>query len=146
MPHLPARNFLDLETTLPEAASKSFWLKGSAWQFPDYNNTETFINRLVRNEILVGDPVVKAALQGDSQEIPSRTVRHRFSQVTGLTQSHIRQIERARRAAALLGEGKSILDTVVEAGYFDQPHLTRALKQWVGHTPSRLIQLSNLPD
>ncbi len=43
MPHLPARNFLDIETILPEAASKSFWLKGSAWQFPDYENVDTFL-------------------------------------------------------------------------------------------------------
>ena len=42
MPHLPTRDFLDVETILPEAASQSFWLKGSAWQFPDYDNVETF--------------------------------------------------------------------------------------------------------
>src|SRR5437899_8158551 len=36
MPHLPTRAFLDKETILPGAARKSFWLKGSAWQFPDF--------------------------------------------------------------------------------------------------------------
>ena len=38
MPHLPARRFLDTETILPDAASRSFWLKGSAWQFPNHEN------------------------------------------------------------------------------------------------------------
>src|SRR5512139_3443999 len=47
MPHLPTRNLLDGETILPAAASCSFWLKGSAWQFPDYENVEAFVNRLV---------------------------------------------------------------------------------------------------
>jgi hypothetical protein len=142
MPHLPIRNFRDVETVLPGAASNSFWLKGSAWQFPDYNNVETFVDRLVHDELLVCDPVVKTALQDHPQDVAERTVRHRFLQATGLTQSHIRQIERAQRAATLLREGFSILDTVDAAGYYDQPHLTRSLKQWVGHTPAQIIEMS----
>ena len=142
MPHLPARDCLDLETILPGAASHSFWLKGSAWQFPDYDNAETFVDRLVRDDVLVRDPVVNAVLQGQPQEMSARTVRHRFLRATGFTQSHIRQIERAQRAAALLQQGVSILDTVFEAGYFDQPHLTRSLKQWIGHTPAQIIRMS----
>jgi AraC-like DNA-binding protein len=145
MPHLPTRNFLDTETILPGAASQSFRLKGSAWQFPDYDNVETFVDRLARDEVLVRDPVVSAALQDQLPEMPSRTVRHRFLRATGLTQSHIYQFERAKRAAALLGQGVSILDTVYEAGYFDQPHLTRSLKQFIGHTPAQIIRMRS-PD
>src|SRR3990172_7132452 len=74
MPHLPARHMLDTETTLPGAASNSFWLYGSAWQFPDYENVDTFVNRLVD-----------------------------------------------------------------EAGYYDQPHLTRSLRHWIGHTPAQIL-------
>jgi AraC-like DNA-binding protein len=140
MPHLPARDCLDTETILPGAASQSFWLKDSAWQFPDYDNVETFINRLVRDEVLVCDPIVNAALQGRLRDTPSRTVRHHFLRATGLTQSHIHQFQRAKQAAALLEEGVSILDTVDEAGYFDQPHLTRALRQWIGYTPAQIVR------
>jgi hypothetical protein len=142
MPHMPTRRNLDTETILPTTAGKSFWLKGSAWQFPNYENVDTFVNRLVRDEILSFDPLVNAVLEGQPQEIAPRTVRHRFLRATGLTQTSIYQIERAQRAAALLREGSSILDTVYEAGYFDQPHLTRSLKQWVGHTPAEIIRLS----
>ena len=144
MPHLPAKNFLDAETTLPGAASQAFWLKGSAWQFPDYSNVETFVDRLVREELLVCDPVVNAVLQDQPQEMSPRTVRHRFLQATGLTQNHIRQHERALQAARLLQQGVSILDTTYELGYFDQPHLTRSLKQFIGHTPAQIAQLSQL--
>ena len=45
---------------------------------------------------------------------------------------------RRARVLALLRQGCSILDTVEDAGYFDQPHLTRALKRWVGHTPAQV--------
>ena len=143
MPHLPASNFLDAETILPEAASRSFWLKGSAWQFPDHENAETFVERLVRNDVLVRDPLVEAMLRGQPQGLSARAVRHRFLRVTGLAQSRIRQVERAQRAAALLRQGTPVFDTVYEVGYFDQPHMTRSLKQWVGHTPAQIYRLSN---
>jgi hypothetical protein len=42
----------------------------------------------------------------------------------------------------MLRQGLPILDTVEEAGYFDQPHLTRSLKQFVGRTPAEIIRLS----
>jgi hypothetical protein len=142
MPHLPPRDFLDVETILPGAASHSFWLNGSAWQFPDYDNVETFIDRLVREDVLVRDPVVNTVLQDQPQEVASRTVRHRFVRTTGLTQSHIRQMKRAQQATVLLQQGVSILDTVYEVGYFDQPHMTRALKQFIGHTPGQIVQMS----
>jgi hypothetical protein len=142
MPHLAMRNVLDTETILPEATSRSFWLKGSAWQFPDQENAETLVERLVRNDVLVRDPVVNAAIQDRPQALSPRTVRHRFLRATGLTQSRVRQVERAQRAAALLQQGVSIPDAVYELGYFDQPHLTRSLKQWVGHTPAQVVRLS----
>jgi AraC-like DNA-binding protein len=145
MPHMPARNCLDAETILPIATSHSFWLKGSAWQWPDFDNVDTFVNRLVRDDVLVYDPLVNAALQDELPEMSPRTVRHRFLQATGLTQSHIRQFRRAQQAMALLQHGVSILDTVHEAGYFDQSHLTRSLKQFTGYTPAQIVCMSK-PD
>ena len=139
MPQLPAKCFRNSETPLPKAAGRgSFWLNGSTWQFPNFENVDTFVNRLARAEVLVCDPVVKAVLQDQPQEASSRTVRHRFLQATGLSQIHIRQYERAQQAAALLQQGKSILDTVFELGYYDQPHLTRSLKQFIGYTPAEI--------
>jgi AraC-like DNA-binding protein len=139
MPHLPARQIMDVETTLPEATSQTFWLKGSAWEFPDYENVDTFIARLVREDILAFDPVVSAVLDDCPHDLSPRTVRHRFLNSAGVTQNHIYQVQRAYQAATLLRRGSSILDTIHELGYFDQPHLTRALKQWVGFTPGQLV-------
>ena len=141
MPHLPTSDRRDVETILPGAASTSFWLKGSAWQFPNYENVDTFVAKLARQEVLVRDPIVDAALQGEVEDIASRTLRYRFVRATGLTQSHVRQVERAQEAAALLRHGVSILDAVAELGYYDQPHLTRSLKQFVGHTPAQIARL-----
>lgn len=142
LPHLPTRNLLDRETVLPAAAGRSFWLDGSTWQFPDYENADTFVDRLVRAGVLAYDPVVSAVLQDHLKDVPSRTVRHRFRHATGLTQSHIRQMKRAQHAQVLLRQGVSILDTVDEAGYFDQPHLTRSLKQFIGYTPAQIMGIN----
>ena len=141
MPHLPVRDCLNMETILPGAARKAFWLKGSAWQFPDFENTEAFVERLVREEVLVSDPVINTVLQDYPHDLSSRTVRHRFLRATGLTQGQIRQMDRARQAATLLEQGHSILDVTYQLGYFDQPHLTRSLRQWVGHTPAQIMRM-----
>src|SRR6185436_9496113 len=103
--------YIDGERALPEASSQRFWWKGSARQFPNFENVETFIERLVREDDLVRDPVVHAALQDQPLEMSPRTLRHRFLQATGQTQNHIRQYERAIKAASLLRHGVSILDT-----------------------------------
>lgn len=141
MPHLPVADFRDAEITLPGAASQSFWLKGSAWQFPTFENADAFVARLAREEILVRDPVVAAALRDEAEDVAERTLRHRFARATGLSQKHIQQVERAQRAAALLQHGASILDTTYELGYADQPHLTRSLKRWIGHTPAQIADV-----
>ena len=138
MPHIPPGSIMDGNITLPEAADHSFWLGSSVWQFPNYENADTFVNRLVREDLLMCDPVVNAINQGKSSTMSLRTIQYRFLRSTGLSQRTIRQIERARYAATLLKQGVSIFDTVYDAGYSDQPHLTRSLKHFIGHTPAEI--------
>jgi AraC-like DNA-binding protein len=140
MPHLPASSLLDRAVNLPEATSRSFWLNGSAWQFPDYQNADVFVDRLARDGLLTYEPAVEVALQGRLKDLSLRSAQRCFLRATGLTRNYIRQIERARQAAALLEHGTSILDTVFEAGYADQPHLTRSLKHFIGQTPAQIAR------
>jgi hypothetical protein len=144
MPHLPASTLVDDAVTLPEAGSRSFWLQGSAWQFPDFENADAFVDRLVRDGLLVREPVVAAAMRGGLHDLSLRSVQRRFLQTTGLSQSTVRQIERARQAMALLQQGASILDAVHAAGYYDQPHLTRSLKRFLGQTPAQIVGTGRL--
>lgn len=74
MPPLSPKSLRDRKNvTLPEAAGQTFWLHGSAWQFPNYENVDTFA------------------------------------------------------------------DVAYQAGYADQPHLTRSLKRFVGQTPGQIL-------
>lgn len=143
MPHLSMKTLLDgRDLTLPQASSKSFWLQGSAWELPTFENADVFVNRLVRQGMLVRDPVVEAALQGHAPGISLRSLQHRFLRATGLTHKTIQQIERARSAVFLLEQGTPIADTAFTLGYFDQAHLTNSLKRFMGKTPAQVAQKS----
>ena len=142
MPHLPASTLVDGAVNLPDAGSRSFWLHGSAWQFPTFENADTFVARLVRDELLICDPLAQAPLQDHVRNLSLRTAQRHFLRTTGLTHRVVRQIERARYATTLLQQGRSILDVVYEAGYFDQPHLTRSLKYYIGQTPAQIMDRS----
>ena len=140
LPAVPVRNLPDERANLSLAAKTSFELSGSSFQFPDYDNVETFVERLVREDLLITDPVVKSVLAGYPTEMSLRTVRRRFLCATGLTYKVISQIERAKQAADLLEQGVSLLDTAYQAGYADQSHMTRSLKHFIGHTPAQIAQ------
>ena len=138
MPLFRPAGMVDRAITLPEATSHSFWLDGSAWQYPGYEQVDVFVDRLVRAGLLEREPTVDATLQGDPVYFSPRSLQRRFLSATGLTLGTMRQIERARFATDLLRQGVSIADTVALSGYFDQPHLTRSLKRFIGQTPAQL--------
>lgn len=138
MPHLNTTHLLNTIVTLPSARHNHFWLNGCAWEMPTLDNAESFVRRLIRDEVVICDPLLQTVLLDQPHDVSFSTVRRRFLRATGLTPGVIRQIERARLATRLLKAGVSILDTVYEAGYFDQPHLTRSLKQYMGYTPAQL--------
>jgi AraC-like DNA-binding protein len=142
LPQMPTRTLVDKGLDLPTVSRNSFWLNGSVWILPEYDNADTFVDWLARQGLLANDPVVEAALHGDVDDRSTSTVQRRFLRATGLTQGAARQIERARYATQLLQQGVSIMDSVVEAGYFDQPHLTRSLKHLIGLTPAQISETS----
>lgn len=62
-----------------------------------------------------------------------------FRQATGMT-PHAYQLQvRVRRAKTLLRAGHPIAQAAVEAGFWDQAHLTRHFKRTVGTTPARYV-------
>jgi hypothetical protein len=142
MPGLLPGQLADGSLTLPQATRTSFWLDGDSWEFAGPDNADVFVDRLVRAGLLVHDPVVPAALQGDVEGWSTRSVERRVSRATGLTRGAIGQIRRAERAVELLCAGMSPLDVAGRAGYADQPHLTRSLTRFAGRTPSQITAWS----
>jgi AraC-like DNA-binding protein len=141
MRRLPPEQLRDHnDVTLPDASSRSFWLDGSVWEYPDFDNAEDFVARLVREGIITREPAVDAVVRDEQPARSLRTAQRHFLRATGLTYRTVQQIERARHATNLLREGTSILDTVHDAGYFDQAHLTRSLKHLIGQTPREIVR------
>jgi hypothetical protein len=141
LPDFPPGSLLDRQdVNLPEATGKSFWLCGSTWEFPTYENAEAFVERLVRAELLVRDPLVEDVLHEVPLDLSTRARQYRFQRATGLTSKAVQQIQRAWQATALLEQGCSILDTAHQLGYFDQSHLTNSLRRYMGQTPAQISQ------
>lgn len=141
LPQIPtATLFNHHNVDLPLLPHNRFWLAGQAWEIPRYDNAEDFVAGLARAGVIATSHATDAAIEGDSEHMCRRSVQRHFRRVTGMTFSSYQQIERARHAAALLIGGSSVLDATFDAGYFDQAHLTRSVRQLIGTTPARLLR------
>ncbi|MER6508599.1 helix-turn-helix domain-containing protein [Nonomuraea sp. NPDC001636] len=135
---VPPPSLVDGGIELPDTTGRTFVLDGVRWEFPAPDDAEALVGRLVRAGALVRDPLVADVRRGHRPAVSGRTVERRFRAATGLTQGAVRQIERARRASALLAAGVPVADVVSGLAYFDEPHLARALRRYVGRTARQL--------
>jgi hypothetical protein len=145
MPHLPVAGIVDGGVESARVSESSFVLAGGEWELPTFDNAEQFVERLVRAGVLVRDPLVADVVWGGAARVGSRSVQRRVAGATGLTQGAIRQIDRARDAAVLIQAGVPALEVVHRLGYYDQPHLARALQRFIGRTATQLQQPERAP-
>ncbi|XRQ02868.1 helix-turn-helix domain-containing protein [Actinomadura welshii] len=138
MPHLPVSRLVDGELRSPFSDGRVFALRGEEWPVPGFDDAEDLVERFVRAGVLTRDPLVDEVVRGGAAEVGTRSVQRRVTAATGLTQGAIRQIDRARHAALLLQEGVPALEVVHRLGYYDQPHLARSLKRFIGRTATQL--------
>jgi len=141
MPLLPNGDLRDRNgLNLPESSRKAFYLNGSAWEYPSFENAETFVKRLVKQGLVVLDPCIENALRGGRNQVSQRTEQRHFLRTTGMTRATIRQIERAREATNLLRNGTPAINVAHDLGYFDQAHLTRSLAHFIGQSPNQIAR------
>ncbi len=135
---VPTPALVDGGIGLPDATHRTFRLDGARWGTPSPDDAEALVESLVRAGIVVRDLLVTDVLRGHRPAVSGRTVERRFRAATGLTRGAVRQIERARTAAELLAVGDPAADVVAKLDYFDEPHLARALRSYVGRTVRQL--------
>jgi len=139
MPQLPVSRLVNgNDVDLPPAFRGRVRVDGAAFEIPDFDHAEGFVERLVRRGLLVRDAAVSAALAGDEHAVRTRTLQRRFLDATGMSHAALRQVARARQAVMLLREGLPPGEVAAELNYFDQAHLTRCLRQLIGITPARI--------
>lgn len=129
---------VDSGLLLPDVTARSFALAGSRWETPAADDIEALVSRLARAGVLARDPSIARTLRGEPPAATDRTIERRFRAATGLTRGAVRQIERARTAALLLAAGVPSAHVVHELAYYDEPHLARALRRYVGRTARQL--------
>ena len=126
---------------LPTLPDGRILLDGREWEMPTPQNVDVFVDRLARAGLLVVDPLVEDLRHGGAARgMPERTAQSRFLRAVGVSRRTVAVIERARYAARRLRGGASIADVVADAGYHDQPHLTRSLRAMIGHTPGEVAR------
>jgi Helix-turn-helix domain len=138
MPGLPPSRLVDRAVTAPPATDDSFWLAGAEWVIPDWDSADAFVDGLAAAGVLVRDPVVPDALRGQAVGFSTRSLERRVARATGLSRGAAARIRRAERAVELLSAGMPASEVASQAGYADQPHLTRALRRLVGQTPAQI--------
>ncbi len=135
---VPTSALVDGGIHLPDTTRGTFRLDGARWETPGPDDAEALVERLVRSGVVARDPLVADVLRGHHPAVSGRTVERRFRAATGLTRGTVRQIERARAAAELLAAGDTAVDVLAKLDYFDEPHLARALRSYVGRTVRQL--------
>ncbi len=135
---VPTPALVDGGIGLPDTTRRTFRLDGARWETPGPDDAEALVDRLVRAGTVIRDPLVADVLRGHHPAVSGRTVERRFRAATGLTRGAVRQVERARTAAELLAAGARAADVIAKLGYFDEPHLARALRSYVGRTAGQL--------
>jgi len=140
---IPAGELLDRGILLTKTRG-GFQLAVDVFEIPTFDNAEDFVRSLVKKDHICQDEVVEALLADQSPAYSLRSLQRRFLWATGMTHNAYHQIQRARQAAVLLQSGNPASAAAFTAGYADQPHMSRSLKQILGHTPTEIAALKIL--
>lgn len=70
-----------------------------------------------------------------------RTLGRAFDRAIGITPKTLARVTRLGRAAAMLREGVTGADAALDAGFFDQAHMTNEFRSMAGLSPSRWLDL-----
>jgi hypothetical protein len=140
MPKTPGIRTVDSGLLRPLVSSRAVAIENETLEIPTFENAEQFVERLVHREVLVRDELVESALEGRPRAITTRSMQRHFLSALGMTPKQFAQIKRAMHAMDLLRHGKAPAAVAAEAGYSDQPHLTRSLKAIMGQTPGQIVR------
>ena len=140
---ISSESLLDRGLPLPQARG-GFQLGSQLFETPTFENVEEFVRQLVKKEQLHQDKTVDELLMGHPQAYSLRSIQRRFLRATGMSPHYFYQIQRARKAAALLQAGKPAIEVAGETNYADQAHMSRSLKHILGYTPTEVSKLKLL--
>ncbi len=119
----------DARACLSAAAA---WIAGRLAQAPPVDPPIAWLADRIRRQ---RGHVVIGALR-EATGLSAARLAAGFREQIGVTAKTYARIHRFRHAAARLRAGGSPLDVAVDAGYYDQPHLTAEFRELSGLTPA----------
>jgi hypothetical protein len=138
VPRTPGIAMLNRVVERPLVGARAFAMDGETLEIPTFENADVLVHRLARKGLLLRDELVESVAGGQPRAISVRSIQRHFLIAIGMTPKQFEQITRASRAVDLLRAGVAPAVVALEAGYSDQPHLTRALKSIMGQTPAAI--------
>jgi hypothetical protein len=136
-PAMPLARLVDRTLALPAATRSPVWLDGSRWEIPTPDNADVFVNRLVRQGIVVRDAVVADACRSDVEEVPTRTLQRRVAR-NGPDAPHDQANRAGGGGRGGARQGREACRRGFPLGYADQAHLIRSVKRFMGQTPAQV--------
>jgi hypothetical protein len=95
LPNLALRDRND--ATLPDVSGRSFWLAGSAWEYPSFDNADVFVKRLQKKGLIASDPHVRSALERRPGSSSRRTEQRHFLRTSRTRRGAVVAFVQARR-------------------------------------------------
>lgn len=133
----PPHQLTDKFHTIPADSSGHFEFEGTQLQFPDFENVELLVERMYDLGYLSGEAV--NAQESSKQGISTKSYSRYIKRSTGLPPYKLHQLQRMAEALRLLRQGMPAATVASQLGFADQAHLSRAAKQFLGHTPKELL-------
>ena len=144
LPVFKGAPFTDSFVILQLPDDMHFELAGNIFPWPTFENAEELIDEMVRLGVLANDDIVDGVLRGTPKAASKRSIERHFKTTTGLSPKKMADIRRAQEAVRMLKSGKDPSTTAVDAGYYDQPHLSKSLKKLMDSLPSDVDDINQV--
>jgi AraC-like DNA-binding protein len=95
--------------------------------------------------LLAADPAVQVTEVADLLGVTARQLRRILVTEVGLPPKAYQRVVRMQRFLGIIGRSAGLADAAAEAGYADQSHLTRDVRELSGLTPAKLLVERGLP-
>jgi len=89
--------------------------------------------------LLGAGPGERVASVARALQISERQLERRFLARVGVTPRRYASLRRFEQAVALARTGRSLTETALAAGYYDQSHFIRDVRRFAGATPGELL-------
>jgi AraC-like DNA-binding protein len=139
----PVQKLVDNSFTFPADSKSWFRFGGKRLRFPAFEDAEELISQLYDSGLLGYE--TPHGLNEVADSVSPRTYSRQIQRATGFSPYQLFQIQRMYQAFQLLKQGMSAIEVASELDFVDQSHLTRASKQFFGHTPKQLPELPQTP-